>query len=260
MTNDMTTKLVKAKCTNCNAPLEVDSAKDAAICPFCNTAYIVERAINNYNINMTSGNMNIANAVVNISNVENVNNLILRAEKYEWEGDLLTALEYYNRVLDIDITQVKADYGVKRIENEIENYIYIKVDASTILTRGILYLVRGKLIFQSRKGKKVIYNIKNIIDISATSKSISFNYSNKLLKVHYDCAYAQNIASMIYYAMYGQYPRMIFLSHNQKILARNVIEKYNSCGMKEAINYCREVTGGGKEDAIAFINKVYTMM
>ena len=37
--------LVKAQCTNCGANLEVDSSKDAAICEFCGTAYVVEKAI-----------------------------------------------------------------------------------------------------------------------------------------------------------------------------------------------------------------------
>ena len=50
--------LVQAKCTNCGASLEVDSTKDAAICPFCGTPYIVEKAINNYNtVNQISGNI-----------------------------------------------------------------------------------------------------------------------------------------------------------------------------------------------------------
>lgn len=40
---------VQAKCTNCGANLEVDRDKDAVICPYCNSAYIVEKAINNYN-------------------------------------------------------------------------------------------------------------------------------------------------------------------------------------------------------------------
>ena len=38
--------LVQAKCTNCGSNLEVDKTKDAAICPFCGTPYIVEKAIN----------------------------------------------------------------------------------------------------------------------------------------------------------------------------------------------------------------------
>ena len=47
--------LTKAICTGCGGPLEVDSAKEAAICPYCGTAYIVEKAVslyqNTYNIN-----------------------------------------------------------------------------------------------------------------------------------------------------------------------------------------------------------------
>lgn len=45
--------LVSAKCTNCRANLEVDNTKDAAICPYCGTPYIVEKAINNYVINIS---------------------------------------------------------------------------------------------------------------------------------------------------------------------------------------------------------------
>ena len=41
--------LVQAKCTNCGANLEIDNTKDATICPYCGTAFVVERAINNYN-------------------------------------------------------------------------------------------------------------------------------------------------------------------------------------------------------------------
>jgi len=39
----------QAKCTNCGANLKVDSSKEAAICEYCNAAFIVEKAINNYN-------------------------------------------------------------------------------------------------------------------------------------------------------------------------------------------------------------------
>ncbi len=43
-------ELVKAKCTNCGAPLEVDSTLKAAICPYCSQAYVVQDSINYYNI------------------------------------------------------------------------------------------------------------------------------------------------------------------------------------------------------------------
>lgn len=42
--------LVPAKCTQCGASIEVDNEKEAAICAHCGTAFIVEKAINNYNI------------------------------------------------------------------------------------------------------------------------------------------------------------------------------------------------------------------
>lgn len=42
--------LVPAKCTQCGGNIQVDNQKEAAICPYCGTAYIVEQAINNYKI------------------------------------------------------------------------------------------------------------------------------------------------------------------------------------------------------------------
>lgn len=46
--------LVKAQCPNCNGFLEVDNSKDAAVCPFCNTPYIVEKAIQNITNNINN--------------------------------------------------------------------------------------------------------------------------------------------------------------------------------------------------------------
>lgn len=58
--------LLNAKCTNCGANLKVDNAKDAAICDHCGSAFIVEKAINNYNITN-----NIQAGVVNIYGMSN---------------------------------------------------------------------------------------------------------------------------------------------------------------------------------------------
>ncbi len=72
--------LVPCKCTNCGSTLTVDSAKDAAICEFCGSAFVVEKAINNYNcIN------NITAQVVNIYDKEE--DFIIRAgELIEYNG------------------------------------------------------------------------------------------------------------------------------------------------------------------------------
>ena len=41
---------VEAKCTNCGAVLPVDSTRDAWVCGYCNTPFIVEKAIQQFNI------------------------------------------------------------------------------------------------------------------------------------------------------------------------------------------------------------------
>lgn len=52
---------VPAKCTNCGANLSVDDAKDAAICAHCGSAFIVEKAIQNFCITnqITAGVVNV---------------------------------------------------------------------------------------------------------------------------------------------------------------------------------------------------------
>ncbi len=63
--------LVEAKCTNCGAKMEVDNTKEAAICPNCNSAFIVEKAINNITNNIKNEN-NISNSNVTIINNESI--------------------------------------------------------------------------------------------------------------------------------------------------------------------------------------------
>ena len=53
--------IVNAKCTNCGANLNVDNTKDAMVCPYCGSAFIIDKAINNYNTtnNIQAGVVNI---------------------------------------------------------------------------------------------------------------------------------------------------------------------------------------------------------
>ena len=54
MLGGTTMPLVPAKCTQCGASLQVDNSLDAAVCQFCNTPFIVEKAINNYTVDTQS--------------------------------------------------------------------------------------------------------------------------------------------------------------------------------------------------------------
>lgn len=59
---------VPAKCTQCGANLAVDNEKDAAICQFCGTPFITEKAIQNFNI--TYNTTNVQNTNYNIEGSE----------------------------------------------------------------------------------------------------------------------------------------------------------------------------------------------
>jgi len=115
-------RLVPAKCTNCGGQLTVNENQKSAICPFCNSSFIVEQAINNYNVQI-NGNMSIGNATININGV-NTANLVARANAFESQNDFDAALEYYDRVLDIDINNVDAIQGIQRIrQKQKDQYI-----------------------------------------------------------------------------------------------------------------------------------------
>ena len=48
--SNQNTRLVPAICTQCGGQLEVDPTQEAAVCKYCGTPFIVEKAIQNYNI------------------------------------------------------------------------------------------------------------------------------------------------------------------------------------------------------------------
>ena len=56
--------LVPAKCPNCGGSIKVDASGKAGLCEYCNTPFIVQEAINNYNIVN-----NIGTQIINVTNV-----------------------------------------------------------------------------------------------------------------------------------------------------------------------------------------------
>ena len=72
---------VPALCTQCGAKLEIDSSKEATICPFCNTPFVTETAINNYNTTNVTNIGNLHADVVNVTD-NKLENRIKSAETY----------------------------------------------------------------------------------------------------------------------------------------------------------------------------------
>ena len=104
--------LTLAKCTACGANLEVDNAKDAAICPFCGSAYVVEKAINHY---YTTNNINAA--TVNVLGAS-ADALFKDAETFEALGAFDDASKKYMQMMEEFPADPRGSIGVVRLAIE----------------------------------------------------------------------------------------------------------------------------------------------
>jgi hypothetical protein len=109
--------IVRAKCTNCGANLSIDSLHDAAICQYCGTAFIVEKAINNYNVTN-----HIQANVVNIY----ANN----ARDFEIRGGVLT--RYIGESMFANIPENVVEIGKGSFENSRIKRVIIPMGVVTI--------------------------------------------------------------------------------------------------------------------------------
>ena len=87
--------LVAARCTQCGAELEVEKTQEAAICKFCGTPFIVEKAINNYAV--TNNNYINAQQVIVAGN-ETADNLAEAGEKHLRMHNYKNAEECFDRL------------------------------------------------------------------------------------------------------------------------------------------------------------------
>ena len=81
--------LVAAKCTSCGANLKVDSTHDAAVCPYCKTPFIVEKAIQKYETNVHVETLQTD--VVNILDSNSADNLAKAGDSFIDLGDFKAA-------------------------------------------------------------------------------------------------------------------------------------------------------------------------
>lgn len=94
--------LVPALCTQCGSALEIDSSKDAAICPCCNTPFVTEKAINNYKTVYNTTNItNIGQLradVVNVSDVNSLDNRVKAGDAFVKLGDYESATAIFTQL------------------------------------------------------------------------------------------------------------------------------------------------------------------
>ena len=123
-----TAKLVPAKCTSCNASLDVDPSKDAALCPYCGTPFIVEKAIQQFITTHKTVN-NIQTAIIQNGFSE---------EKYVENGIMQIKLERYQDALNT-FEKMSQDYpnnwkswfGISVIDNIMSHTPFLSIMTAT---------------------------------------------------------------------------------------------------------------------------------
>ena len=117
--------LVQAKCPNCGGTLSVEDSKKAAVCQFCNEAFVVEDAVNNYITNHITNNTvnnNIGDgAVVNVyANSRSIPALLERVTQFLEDKDWVNANKYCEEILAIDPKNAQAYVGKLMAELHVQ--------------------------------------------------------------------------------------------------------------------------------------------
>lgn len=100
---------VPAKCTQCGGDIDVDDTKEAGICKHCGTAFITEKAINNYNTYITNNNV-FTGANVAITGVD-ITGLLESAKKE------LLIHNYTNANFYLDEVKKSGSNSIQKISN-----------------------------------------------------------------------------------------------------------------------------------------------
>ncbi len=161
--------LVQAKCTNCGANLEVDNLKEAAVCQACGTPFIVEKAINNYNITN-----NIKADVVNVFSNEqdfvvkggiltkyNGNSTIISIPNNVKEVNINAFVECSKYIEKIDIPEGVVEFAMQGCNNLKELALPDSLEALNLLDAEKLSILK----LNDNIKKVYLYNlgIKEII-------------------------------------------------------------------------------------------------
>lgn len=184
--------LVAAKCTQCGANIEIDDSKEAGICKYCGTAFVTEKAINNYNINVTNNN-NFYGANVTIQNdTEGIEQLVARAKAFETLDEYDQSLTIYREItskypmdyrgwLGIIISKTKdmteissSEYTHKEIIENFDKTIKVSspIERENILKLKNEYEEKYKNVVDRHEDGKYIASICNLYDYRDVERAL----------------------------------------------------------------------------------------
>ena len=112
--------LVPAKCPNCGASLTLDPVTRAAVCPYCQTPFVVEDAVNNYNIQNTVRVEHLHTNKVEIQDFGSAESLLKTANTYLSLNNYISARYDFEEITKKFPYEWRAWWGL--IETETEKF------------------------------------------------------------------------------------------------------------------------------------------
>lgn len=176
-----------------------------------------------------------------------VDNLIERARRYEESCDFKSALEYYNKVLDIDVNNTAANTGIKRLQYYEKKFAYYL----TASDKDKLILKDNYVIYRKGNGEVKKYEVSTLKDIDATMSTIFFEAPGKFFTESFYCGKrkeAKKWEKLLKDAAAGIYP-----VRDMKQIIR---DNYDKERRSEAIDYCMECTGWGQDKASKVVDSI----
>lgn len=135
-------KLIALKCPCCNGDINVESDRDFCFCQYCGTKIVVE-----------DETKKLKSVAVSSRSLE-AENLLKRAKRFESTGEENLALEYYDKVLDVDADNQEALDSIERIRTTItDDNLIIKYEKTGGLTPKVDLYIDGEHIGKMARGE-----------------------------------------------------------------------------------------------------------
>ena len=194
---------------------------EKALCPFCDAEYIVEKAINFYNIQANQVTISDSNIVIN--NGPQAQALMQRGDEFFNDGDFCKALEYYHSVLDHEPDNMPARERIQLLQSPLIEISSRKM--GTLVTGSLTKLSFYDIIDVKKTG---IPNERIEIDWSQASyKYVNDNTSIMISAKSPHCVFLLHATTYDRYRFY-----ILCVVHSTKNLLCKSLDENSTAGIK----------------------------
>lgn len=144
--------LIPGICSQCGATLSVDKKNDAMVCPYCNTPFVVEKAIKSFN--------NTYNIINNIT----AENVYMKDEKQDFVIVGGTLTKYLGENVNVTVPDGVIGIGYEHGDLRIENYAFMQSMIETVILPDSVLEIGQYAFYNCRRLRKITLS-KNLTRI-----------------------------------------------------------------------------------------------